>query len=145
LWATILLWPDLIWLTSATPCLQFDSVHHASQSSTQSRSLNRWLDNRRKMRAVEVSIQTCNCNCGRKARFKMGSSVAGLGHRVWHSKDAYRAPSIRGRVSIQGPGNNFLPFRHKLCVPAGYFYAGADLYSQNPPLPQHLPFTKSPP
>ena len=123
--------------------VRFRPLRLAEQHSI--KALNRWLNIRRKMRTVEVSIQTCNCNCGRKARFKMGSSAAGLGHRLWHSKDGYRAPSIRGRVSIQGPGNNFLPFRHKLCVPAGYFYAGADLYSQNPPLPQHLPFTKSPP
>jgi hypothetical protein len=37
-----------------------------------------------------------------------------------------------------------MPFKHKLCAPAGYFDAGADLCSQNPPLPQHLPFTESP-
>jgi hypothetical protein len=58
----------------AVPPVQFCPLRLAEQHLI--KALNWWLNIPRKMRIVEVSIQTCDCNCGRKARFKMGSSVA---------------------------------------------------------------------
>ncbi len=62
----------------AVPPVQFRPLRPAEQHSI--KALNQWMDIRRKKLAiVEVSIETCSCDCGCEARFKMGSSVAGLG------------------------------------------------------------------